>query len=162
MPKHLFLFIASFVFFKSFSQDVIVQGINREIKSISLSELHAQSDTGYRHNPKGERIGIILDTAFFDSKKRLAMFTRNMKYKSSDSVERGSRQIVFFLNGNRYKVIDIDLNPEGNSIDTAYFKNDKLISANREFAQIEILYWTSSLKEYKANIEFNKRNKFLQ
>src|SRR5688572_542901 len=162
MQKALLLFLLfQGFFFKLFSQD-IVKAIDQEISSFKLSQLHAQPDTGYRHNPKGERLGIILDTAFFNRRKRLVMFTRNMKYKTSDSLERENRKIIFFLKDNRFKVIEQDLDPEGVLIDTLYFHGDKLIRSNTELGQYGLLAWTSSLKQYKANIEFGKKNKFLQ
>jgi hypothetical protein len=122
MQKVLSLFLLFQVFFLSgFSQD-IVKAIDKEIFFLKLSQLHVQPDTGYRHNPKGERIGITLDTAFFDNNKKLVLFTRSYKYKRIDSIETETRHSYYFLSNNANKVVNQYSDPTGSKIYVSIIK----------------------------------------
>jgi hypothetical protein len=156
MPKALLFFLFQVFFLSGFSQN-IVNEIDKEIKSIKINQLYAQPDTGYRHNPKGERIGIILDTAYFDSKKNLVLFTRNMRMKGRDSVERGTKQYFFFLKNNKCKAVEEYTFLKGLTIHKLYFNGNKLIKSNFELSRLDTLYWTAMMQELKSNVQFGKK-----
>jgi hypothetical protein len=158
MPKALLLLLLFQIIVSSgFSQD-IVTSIDEEIFALKISELYAQPDTGYRHNPKGERIGITLDTAFFDKNKRLVLFSINTKYKNLDSVEVEIRDKYYFLSNNTNKIVTQYIIPGDSKIHTSYFKDYKIVAANHALEKIEVDAQLFFLQEYSAkfSLQTNK------